>query len=68
MEDKLDLYEKAGVKEYWIADPLNDFVQIYRLKGDKNYGKPEIYIKDDKLKTYMFPDLEIDLSLVFKRL
>lgn len=31
-EVKRQVYGKHGVKEYWIADPLNKSLEIYRLK------------------------------------
>jgi len=66
-EDKFKLYEKAGVKEYWIVDPLNNFIRVYIL-GEKNrYGRGKIYAEGDKIKVSIFPDLEIDLKRVFKK-
>lgn len=32
---KKDLYEKTGVKEYWIAEPLSRTVETYLLKNGK---------------------------------
>jgi Uma2 family endonuclease len=32
---KKDLYEKAGVKEYFIVDPKNKLVEAFVLKGKK---------------------------------
>ena len=32
MREKLTLYEKHGVKEYWIADPRSETVEVYSLK------------------------------------
>ena len=29
---KKDTYEKAGVKEYWIADPLAKSIEVYHLR------------------------------------
>lgn len=34
---KKDLYEKAGVKEYFIIDPKNKLVESYLLKGKKYF-------------------------------
>lgn len=40
---KRDVYERAGVKEYWIVDPLERLVYVYRLEGEGAYGKPAIH-------------------------
>ncbi len=29
---KKDAYEKAGVKEYWIVDPVSQSIEVYHLK------------------------------------
>ena len=65
MKDKRILYEREGVKEYWIVDPVYKTVQVYKLEKDK-YKFPDVYKVDDKIKAGIFPDLEIDLSLVFR--
>jgi len=32
---KKDLYEKFGVKEYWVVDPEEERVYVYSLKGGR---------------------------------
>ena len=32
---KKDLYERSGVKEYWIVDPMNKAIETYLLKNGK---------------------------------
>ncbi len=32
---KKDTYEKAGVKEYWIVDPLSKSIEVYYLKDGR---------------------------------
>ena len=39
---KKDLYEKHGVKEYWIVDIYTKNIHVYIIK-DGRYGNPEIY-------------------------
>jgi len=65
MKGKRKLYEGEGVKEYWIVDPVHKTIQVYILENNK-YKFPEVYTADDKIKVGIFPDLEIDLSSVFR--
>ena len=62
---KRALYEKHGVKEYWLVDPWNRVVTIYCLGSDNLFGKPLVFGDTDKVKVGLFPDLEIDLSTIF---
>jgi len=65
LKDKFKLYEREGVKEYWIVYPNDKVINIYKLEDNK-YKIPEVYAVDDKFNTGIFSDLEIDLSLVFR--
>jgi Uma2 family endonuclease len=68
-KEKFDLYERFGVKEYWLVFPKEEIVQIFKLGKDKKYGRPEVYTKEDTIKVGLFDgELEIDLSLVFEEL
>ncbi len=62
--EKLRLYEKYGVKEYWIFNPDAKYAMIYRLEGAK-YGKPEYLNEDDTLESKALKGLKIDLSKVW---
>ena len=63
---KLALYERHGVKEYWIVHPIDNIVWVFKLGKNKLYGRPAVYDEKDKLKTPILKGLEIDLELVFK--
>ena len=65
---KFNKFEKTGVKEYWIVEPEGRFVSVFTLQENKRYGRPEIYTDDDKVKVSVFPDLEIDLGIVFDKI
>ena len=65
MKTKLSLYERVGVKEYWIVDPSNKTVQVYQLVTEGRYGRPSIYTDTDQLQVGLFSDLAIELNLVF---
>lgn len=65
MKTKFTIYERVGVKEYWIVDLMNKTVQVYKLETVRRYSRPDIYTETDHLKVGLFLDLEIDLSSVF---
>ncbi len=63
--EKFNSYEKAGVKEYWIVEPQGKIVSVFVLQSNSRYGRPEIYTEDQKITVSIFPDLTVDLSMVF---
>ncbi len=64
MKNKYELYEEAGVKEYWIVNPLDENVLIYVLKdGVYSSLKPVV---DDDIKSVLFPDLKIHTDDIFR--
>ncbi len=63
---KLQRYERFGVPEVWIADPVNDLMEIYRLDSG-SYGDPVVLRPPDVAKPLTPSGLEIDLSYVFRR-
>ena len=63
--EKLILYEKYGVKEYWIIQPGAKMVFIYILDEKGNYKKPEVAKKDEVVSSYAVPGGEVDLNKVF---
>lgn len=62
---KMELYEKNGVKEYWIVHPIYKIITIYKTTENGLYGKPEIYAEEDKIEVELLKGLTVDLSLVF---
>lgn len=39
---KRDLYERVGVREYWLVHPQDRVLSIYRLDAYGAYGKPHV--------------------------
>jgi Uma2 family endonuclease len=64
---KFKLYERAGVKEYWIVDPSNKTILVYRM-SDNKYGEADVYASEDMVTVNLFPDFTIDLKEVFREL
>jgi Uma2 family endonuclease len=64
---KLGLYERNQVREYWIIQPVDKIVMIYKSMDNGRYGKPDIYSEEDEVKVGIFGgDLVIDMKIVFK--
>ncbi len=62
---KFDRYERAGVREYWIVDPAGETVQLFTVGCNGKYGRPELFGAGDRVKVGLFPELKIDLAVVF---
>lgn len=63
--EKLDDYALAGVGEYWIVDPFQRALEIYRLAGGA-YGNPEI-VPQGTLSPSAFPGLEIPIEQIWAK-
>lgn len=79
---KKDIYEKFGVKEYWLIDPKGESIDVYLLQEGKyelvstyhNFSQEEWddMREEDKaeiqlsLKLSLYDDLEIIVKEVFE--
>ncbi|HOY67581.1 MAG TPA: Uma2 family endonuclease [Candidatus Ozemobacteraceae bacterium] len=68
---KRALYERHGVKEYWVVHPEHRLVFVYRRTPDGPFGLAETLAAEAEdstpttLTTPLFPGLAIDLGRVF---
>lgn len=61
---KLRRYRLSGVREYWIVDPLNQIVEVYKL-SENVFTEPQVFGKDETVKEGIFEGLEINLQEIF---
>ncbi|MDR3246027.1 MAG: Uma2 family endonuclease [Prevotellaceae bacterium] len=61
---KVDLYEAAGVREYWVVFPEGG-LNIFVLQPDGKYCDVMAYYKDQKAPIHIFDGVEINLAEVF---
>jgi len=66
MRDKFELYQEAGVLEYWIVSPAESTIQVWKLNEQGFYiGLPPV-VEGDLLTTPIIPNLEVDVTEVFE--
>ncbi len=66
IKDKYRLYEKSGVKEYWIAYPEQKNINVFILNKKNKYELSAMYVEGDIISASMFPDLKIEIDEIFK--
>lgn len=62
---KLNLYQQAGVREYWIVDPENGTVRVMLLADNGYFQTHEVYRQDDVAKVNVLEGCFIELNKVF---
>ncbi|MCL2398866.1 MAG: Uma2 family endonuclease [Defluviitaleaceae bacterium] len=63
--EKFQLYQRFGVKEYWIADPVHKTIDVFTLEDGK-YGAPRTYGDADTIKVHVLEDCHVTLADVFE--
>ncbi|MEZ4962698.1 MAG: Uma2 family endonuclease [Saprospiraceae bacterium] len=63
--EKKDVYEKFGVKEYWLVDPVKKAFEVYTLVNDR--FKLTTYLEGEgTLKSGLLEGFEMDIEQVFE--
>jgi Uma2 family endonuclease len=64
MNKKYEIYETAGVKEYWIVSPLYETILVYTLHNNQFVcGRP--LATGDSLVSSLLPGFSLDLGELF---
>lgn len=64
LQNKFELYEEFGVREYWIIHPVECTLLIYTLIEGK-YQSSKLFTTGDKIQSTVLPGLVLDLEEVF---
>ena len=62
--EKFNLYEESGVREYWIVQPKEKAVNVYVLENDV-YELVDVYESGD-IPSRIFPDLLVSHDRIFR--
>jgi Uma2 family endonuclease len=63
---KYELYQRHGVKEYWLLYPNDRTLLVYRLSEEGRYATPEVFGDGDIVPVPLLGDLAIDMGKVFR--
>ncbi len=64
MDYKFDLYQEAGVQEYWLVYPEEKSINIFVLKNDEYIGLKPVS-EGQILTSSIFPELRADVDKIF---
>jgi Uma2 family endonuclease len=68
LREKFDVYEEAGVKEYWVVHPQEQTLLVYTLDQNEKYtGIRKPYVRTDEVSPITLPGLTIRLEEVFPK-
>ena len=63
--EKFYLYQRAGVREYWIADPKVKTITAYVMQENGEYDDGEAYQRGEKIPVHIFNGYMIDANDIF---
>ncbi len=55
---KFRLYEKHGVREYWLVDPDPRLVEVWTLQGDR-FARLEVYSTDERFASPLLGEITV---------
>ncbi|SHN80898.1 Uma2 family endonuclease [Desulfitobacterium chlororespirans] len=66
--EKLNLYEKYSVREYWIIHPMDKIAMVYQLEQTGKFSRSTIYSFEETIPVGIFEDLTISLAKISQEL
>ena len=66
MTEKFDVYESAGVPEYWIVYPKDEAITVFLLQPNGKYDRGATYEYERRVPVQALKGLEIDLKELFE--
>jgi Uma2 family endonuclease len=65
MKDKFELYQEAGVLEYWVVSPIEKNILVWKLNEQGVFVSFSPKVEGDIVTTPIVPNLEVDVTEVF---
>jgi len=64
LSEKRALYERHGVREYWVVNPWENTIAAHRLDSKGEFAPPRHYIHTEAIETPVLPGLVIRVGEV----
>ena len=64
LKNKYEVYEEAGVKEYWVVFPTEKTMLVYTLVDGK-FSPSRLMVSDDVVTSAVLPGFSLDLTELF---
>jgi len=65
LQNKYELYEEFGVREYWVVHPVECTVFIYTLVNGE-FQPSRLYTAGDQIRSVVLPGFLLDIEEVFR--
>ena len=65
LKRKYEVYEEAGVLEYWVVSPQNQWLRVYTLTDGKFLESP-YFVAGDILTSAVLPGFSLDVENLFR--
>lgn len=63
-DDKFDLYERHAVSEYWIVDPIEEYLELY-IYDNGHYARQGIYGAGQTFASSALSGKTVDMNRIF---
>jgi Uma2 family endonuclease len=61
---KFKLYQKYGVREYWIVDPVHQYIEVFSLEN-KKFKQLGVYQADHSFESPVLNNQKVELQTLF---
>lgn len=62
--DKFELFQRFGVREYWMVDPTERYIEVYRREHDR-FVRQGVYGPEDTFTSTVLSGKTVDVKAVF---